>query len=677
MKFYNVTSLFEAVANQPLDTQSTTFDQNLKIIRVIDYLTTGIDSGFSDESTQAGGSELAGTREGGRGAYSKHKDYCLSCVNMIVTNAGKDAFSGLSYEDVLVPRIPLEYMGDEENVDEEWAFIESCDAVRNNFSDRDTIQLSTSDVSASSIFGMDSVKKITKNTKFYKSSLLFGYVIDEQKITYTNGDEEGVISLKSKILNLDPEMKYMDEEIEKNRPLAIKFLKKVLELNPDNLNITNDNSGEAKNDLMSAPGATKSTLEEAKSPNKESTNTANTSELLVRFKQTVPEDGNVFLSPNEIKDFIPLFEYVRVDGAQNDEFFGILSNGMQSLEDEGVHFGDNLNVAGDVQNVLMQGNYDLVVGYSQAGDTTHTKQFNNKGEEIFVGYVTNYKDQKDDAVIPVYFTTTNKSTISNMESKKGTPLHVNELKNTKTSIPFKKLNTSGVAKRMGGNEIIFQLPIEIYSKAGQEVAQSVTPEENKTSPEIPTEPITPESKKSTRKPKEKTSGTKAPAESTKTNETPTATKEETPGGILKRIGANFKAGTISRDNAILAIKNEIKSKLNKDISLDKIQASFDKLFSSDKPRGENEIRRDDQYSTLLGPDVRNTKLAKSALERVKSLAQLGHKFTPEEVSNLVSRGLNQADVDSVIKKYSIMEVRISPSSFNMKALMENLNSKKK
>lgn len=666
MKFHNVTGFLEAVAAKPLDTESTTFNQDLKIVRLIDYLTTGIDESFSDDATNAGGKARAKSRKGGRGSLSPHKDFCISCVNMIVTNKGLNSFSPLSPEDVLVPRIPAEYTGDTENVESEWAFIEGCQEFMSRMSDSATISLTTGGEdprNISSVFGMQNRNKITKDSRFYKASLLFGYMIDENKLAYVDGSQSGVVGIAPGYLNLDAEMKYIDDSIESQRPLAVKLMKEIFAANPEDIVVTNENSGEVKNDIK---------------------------DLLSKFKSAVPEDGNIFMSPNEIKEYLPLFEYFRLPAdqrAKNDDFFSILTKGMTDLEEKGVHFGDNLQTAKNIQHTIMGGNYDLVVGYSQAGDTTHTETFKNKGEEIFVGYLTNYAGQSNNEVIPVYFTTQNPSTISKMNENKGKPLHVGNLKSTKTEVPFKKLNTEGFAKRTGGNEIIFQLPIEIYSKAGVETEQPVqpateTPVEQKpvqqTAPKAPKKaPEGAKPKKAAQKVETKPETVKevAPVEKPAPKQAPKANEPETPAAILNRIGKEYKAGNIGRKSALEQIRDEIESKTGKKYDIPTIQKTFDKKFPSNDERSESEIRRDDEYNALFKGDAKDTRLAKSALPRIKSLADLGHKFTPEEISNLVNRGLNKADLDRTLGKSTVMEVRSSPVSFSLKALMENLSSR--
>lgn len=664
MKFHNVTGFLEAVATKPLDTESTTFNQDLKIVRLIDYLATGIDETFSEESSNVGGKARAKSRKGGRGSLSPHKDFCISCVNMIVTNKGLNSFSPLSAEDVLVPRIPAEFMGDTDNVESEWAFIESCREFMSRMSDSAIISLTTggeNPKNISSVFGMQNKNKITQNTKFYKASLLFGYMIDENKLAYIDGNQSGVVGIAPGYLNLDADMKYIDDEIEAQRPLAVKLMKEIFAAKPEEIVVTNENSGEVKNDIK---------------------------DLLTKFKATVPEDGNIFMSPNEIKEYLPLFEYYRLpadERVKQDDFFSILTKGMTDLEEKGVHFGDNLLTAKKAQLTITAGNYDLVVGYSQAGDTTHTETFKNKGEQIFVGYITNYEGQQNDEVIPVYFASQSPSTISYMDSNKNKHLHVGKLKSTKTEIPFKNLNTEGMAKRTGGNEIIFQLPIEIYSKAGIEAEPPDQPIQNKTEtpaepkPTIaekpakakPTKPAK-EAKKNEVTPEVKPIEPSIPAPATPA---PVTKGPETPASILNRYGKEFRAGNIGRKAAIEEIQNEIETKLGKKFSTADIQKSFDKKFPQNAERSDAEIRRDDEYNALFTGDAKNTKLAKSALPRIKSLADLGHKFTPEEISNLVNRGLNKADIDKILGKSTVMEVRFSPNSFSVKALMENLSSK--
>lgn len=670
MKFYNVSSLFEAIADKQLDKASDTFDQNLKIVRLIDYLSAGMNSTFTDEYTQVGGSELKKKDE--HGARSAHKDYCMSCVNSILTQENFQKFNGLKWKDVLVPRIPLDFEGSEDDADSEWQFLESCPEVKNNFSGQSVITLNKENAGRSSILGMDNAKKISDQAVFYKSSLLVGYINDTQELAYVDNGEVGIISLnpKGNLLNLDPDMKYLDAEIDGQRKNALEFLKKILNYDENSITVTNENSGEAKNDVK---------------------------DLLASFKSKgIPEDGYIFMSPNEIKEFLPLFEYVRVGGAKNDSFFEILTNGMTSLEDAGVHFGDNLKVAEDVQNTIMQGDYDLVVGYSQEGDTTHSKTFNNQGEQIFVGYLTNYPGQEGDNVIPVYFSTKDPNRIASLNASidNKEPLHVKSLKLRNTMIPFKKLNTSGVAKRTGGNEIIFQLPAEIFTQAGKPEAQSAekvnapsttadqTPAPTAETPKaeaIPQPEKTKAPAKSKGEPKPKTPAKpKTPKEPTAeqpkaAEPTPTPTSKESVTSLTNKIGSEFKAGNISREQAINNLQAELNSTLGKNYSKEQVAKHFNKNYPE---RSENDVRREDEYSALLGPEGRNTRLAKSAIDRVKSLAQLGHKFTPDEVDNLASRGLPKADIEKALGKFAMAEVRLSPKSFSLKAMMENLNSKR-
>lgn len=622
MRYFSVTKfLGEAVADEPLDLPANNFNQDFKLIRVIDYLCAGIDSIFSDESTQTGGKALSKTREGDRGALSAHKDYCLSLVNMIVTQKGKDSFTSLKYEDVLVPRIPAEFRGSTEDVESEWNFIESCTDYINQISGSAKIMVNTKDTDTSfgtsntAVFGTESAKKIDNSTFFYKASLLYAYVLDQNKVAYSSKTGNGVLDIKPGYINLDVAQKYIDPKIEANRKSANEFLSKILSYDENSIVVSDTPDGQPRNDIK---------------------------DLLASFKGEVSADGNVFMSPNQLKEYIPLFEYIRVGGEQHNDFFSKIAEGTKYLEDEkGVHFGTDLQGAKEIQKFLTGGNYELTFGYSQAGEKAHTGQFQNAGEEIFVGYVKGNQGEYENNVIPVYIATTNKSQISNLKSKLDTPIKIGKL-NKDLINSFYSLNTEGMIKRTGGNELIFQLPENITSATITKSAD-VTPEPETAIPESAPETKTvPENTK------------KAPVAEKKK-----PSKKEPP-----------KAEVAPEPVAEKPVEKKEKAPAKKAPAPVKPKA---KEAAPAKAEDPNAIERGLQHDALFGGAMGKTRLAKSALPRIAELAKLGHTYTPSEIDNLVERGLDRASVNKAVGNTSLMEVRISPTSYSLKALMENLN----
>jgi hypothetical protein len=648
MRFFDLsTFITEAVANVPLDLDTVTIPGNLKVIRFIDYLTTGINEDFTHEGNNAGKGEKAKSRDNGRGNFSSHIDVCNSCVNSILTRAGMRAFSDVTYEDILVPRIPREFEGTDEDVDSEWNFIEQCPSIMNNM--KGEIGLS-GNINQTPLF-VDK-RKVDSNTKFYRASLLYGYINNENALAVVSNGNAVQLDIKPRFLNLDPDMKYIDEEIESQRPAALELLKEIYSANPEDFPDVSDpkaNNGTMKSDVRG---------------------------LLTTFKSKIPEDGNVFLSSDEIKELLPLLQYFKMPKDlrdTNDKFFDKIAAGVSALEKSGIHFGENSTKVAQIQNTLTAGNYDIVLGYSQEGDKTHTETFGNKGEEIFVGYVTGYKGQAGDEVIPVYIVNQNPDQINKLKGKIGKKEHIGNVSG-KAAVPYKKVNTDNSVKRTGGNELIFQLPYEIYGVLLKEqkeipaVAQE-TPKVDAATAKAP-KPVTQPKAKPVVAPKAepKTEPAKAP-EPKPTEEVPAKSGAR----IFKEYGEQFGNGSLTRQKAVNLIRSAIKKETGRSISADSIASNLDKKYGAKVEKSPEEIEKGEAFNFLFGPEGKNTKLAPSALPRIKKLAELGHNFTSEELDNLVARGMKRADLDKALGLAPVMEVRVSKTSYSLKALLENIN----
>lgn len=668
MRHFDVTKfLEEAVAKIPLDIDTVTIPANLKVIRFIDYLTTGMDEDFDHAGTNAGKGANSRTRANGRGNLSAHIDICNSCVNSILTKQGARAFSGVTYEDILVPRIPREFEGTDEDVESEWDFMEKCSSVMNNM--KGTITLS-GNINQTPL--MVDKKQINEGTKFYRASLLFGYLNNENALAVVNGGQAVQVDIKPRYINLDPDMKYIDEEIEKQRPSALKLLAEIFSANEEDypdLGVDTANNGTVKNDIRA---------------------------LLNTFKSKVPETGDVFLSSDEIKELIPLLQYFKTPKElrdTNDKFFDKIATGVSALERDGVHFGEYSSRTAEVQDILNAGNYDVVVGYSQAGDKTHTEEFNNKGEEIFVGYATNYPGQNGDEAIPLYIATKNPSEISALKGLMGKEAHIGSVDGG-AEIPYKKVNTDKSAKRTGGNELIFQLPSEIYglmlqpskaepAKVEEPVAAPTAKKESapkEVKPRAPKPKVEPAAEPAPEvKPEPVVEPVKAPEEKPKVAEPATKTLSPT-AVIFDTYAKQYGEGSIGRAKAISLIREQIKKDTGKSISAESIADSLDKRYpkhtEASSLRSDAETNRPEALNDLFGPDVRDTKLAKSALPRIKAIADGGHKFTKEEVDNLLSRGISQRDMDKIMGTVPVMEARIDKGTYSIKALLENINRTK-
>jgi len=198
MRYFDVSGfLAESVANVPLDLDTVTIPSGLKVIRFIDYLTTGINEDFTHEGNNSGKGEKAKTRADGRGNFSSHIDVCNSCVNSILTKAGMRAFSDVTYEDILVPRIPREFEGTDEDVETEWDFIEKCPSIMNNM--KGEIGLS-GNINQTPLF-VDK-RQMNNSVKFYRASLLYGYVNNENAVAVVSNGTATQIDIKPRFLNL-------------------------------------------------------------------------------------------------------------------------------------------------------------------------------------------------------------------------------------------------------------------------------------------------------------------------------------------------------------------------------------------------------------------------------------------------------------------------------------------
>lgn len=151
--------------------------------------------------------------------------------------------------------------------------------------------------------------------------------------------------------------------------------------------------------------------------------------------------------------------------------------------------------------------------------------------------------------------------------------------------------------------------------------------------------------------------------------------------IFNTYGKQYSDGKISRAKAITLIREKIKKDTDRLVSAESIAENLDKRFpksgeSAPSVRSDAETNRPEALNDLFGPDVRNTKLAKSALPRIKELADGGHKFTQDEIDNLLSRGISQRDLDKITGSVPVMEARIGKGTYSIKALLENINRTK-
>ena len=663
MKYHSVLKfLEEATANKMLSLPGSRVPDDLKIIRFADYVTTGIDESYTHEGKNVGQSSSARTRKYELGNYSSHVDICNSCVNNMLAQGGgeslggKSAFSGATYNSTLVPRIPKEYESSDEDVDSEWDFIEKCKSIMDAMHGVITVP---PDSSLSGLFGVENRKYITKGIQFYRASILYGYLTDINAVAAIDNGTTFKINLHAKLINLDPEMKYIDDAIEAKRPLAIKLMDEIYSANPDDFTVTEEGNGSFTNDLK---------------------------DMLIAYKNTIPQNGDVFLSPREIKEFLPLLEYFRLPEEERNRLGGIyniLAQGMNSLEKKGVHFGDELNAASQIQDIILKGDYDMILAYSQEGDATHSEQFNNKGEEIFVGYITNYAGQEKDDVIPFYISAKDPGVISNLKNTFGTPYHVGRISKS-IDVSYKQLNTSGNAKRTGGNEIIFQLP---DAMTGYFVSANISKskryeqpkDEEKNEPVVaadadmrPIEDETPESSPdvvSQPQVAEKPNTEPVAGKST----VPTTKKQSPMAAIFTKFAKQYVNGDYSREQTVNLIRSKIKNDLGKDISSAAIAGMLDKKYGNAMSSRMVDAEKKIAYNNLFGKKVEKTKLSKASLPLIKELADDGHNFTEKEINNLISRGINQADLDKIVSPAPVMEVRLSRDSYSIKAMLENIN----
>lgn len=677
MKNFSIASLLESVSNSVLEgvaknrvnPQALYIPQDMQIVHALDYIATGIGESFSREGNNAGKSAKAKSVEGGVGNESAHNVLVNSCVNAIMVNSGSygKIFSGLKNDMLYVPRLPS---SSKENEEAQWDYIESCPAVALNA--KATMKW-TGEQSATTTFKGN----VTPSTKFYVASLLYGYIHEEQTMAVVDNGTSYTVALKKPMINLDESMKFLDSEIEAKKASALELLKQI--------------HAARLNDFR---GAVEGTPE------------YDIKDALEEFRAKIPADGNVFLSSNELRAFSFVLDYFSIPADQRmaqKPFNKKLAIGIGVLEKQGVHFGEFTGVADKMQKIIATGGYDVVLGYSQDGDNTHTEEFNNKGEKIFSGYITKYKGQKKAEVIPVYIATKVENEINALEAligKGGVAISEMALKSSNPEVGMAKLNTEGEVKRTGGNDLVFQLPREVYKwlytsqpveapkekPARANRKASTKPSESPITPEV--EPAVPEvAPQDTQSATPEVSPNVAQEPAPQNNAPATNAKENNKLAfeIINAYGAKFTSGEIDQKEAIDGIMREIKEK-GLPYSRAKVDSAFSKKFQ--KAEGDS-VEMKEALTALFGKDGENLTTGQGPLfnkdfmtRNVSELAALGRKLSPAEIKFVASKSVpnrGSFTADDVIRAIqgssTKLEVRLPSGSFNLKAMLENINRK--
>lgn len=700
MKNFRIASLLESLSKSnammeadfknAVSPQSGYIPQDLQLIRVLDYIAIGIDDEFSREGNNAGQAERAKSVKGGVGNTSAHTLIVNNCVNAIMQNASSfgKVFSGLTNDLLYVPRLPT---SSKENDDAQWDFLEACPAVASN--SKSTMSLNTRSRSLTTMFK----GKVSNTTQFYVASLLYGYIHEEQALAAVDNGVAYKVSLNNPLIDYDEKLKFLDEKYEAKYPEALALLKTIHSANISNFKQATPDTPEY-----------------------------DVKDLLESFRAKVPVNGEVYLSSNELKEFTFLLDYFKMEPEERKSKWAFnkkLQIGIKALEDKAVHFGELSGTAGDIEKIILGGGYQIVLGYSQDGDKTHTEVFNNKDEKIFVGYITKYKGQSNKALIPIYIATTNPDAISKLNSKIGVPTEIKKitLKKAPADSGYKKLDTTGEIKRTGGNDLVFQLPSEIYkwmyteqpsenknkeSKPKAEKAANVaTASPTEQTPPVEAEPTadtqttqdnvpvdSQQSAKVEDAPAPDSNNQTEPANAEQVDPKPTASVTEVSpeenkknaNRVISRFGKQFTEGKIDRQKAIDSILVGLTANKVTGYDSDRVKKIFDKNFSrnSDDP-----VEYGETYRHLFGENGENIAKNEGPLfskdfmtRNVKDIVSRGHKLTPEEIKYIVGRTVQnrgsytEQDVMNAINSASPkMEARLPSGSFNLKVMLENVN----
>jgi len=697
MKFFDLKILTEALVNNQIDVNQWNNYSKLKLIRFIDYVKVGIDEDFTHSGTQVGGADKAKSRAKGVGSRDTHKDNCMACINDLLTTTGHKVFGkNLSLKTSTVPKIPAAYKAEGEgDFEKEIDFLLSCNEVEANADTSFTLTKPSTaggrdtSISPTTLF----VNKYDKPPVFNKYSLLISYALGTNSlVANVNGSTEAVeLKDNADIVNYDESAKYLDPAIDnpETEAKALELIKLILGSTEKSL------QGESNGDLRN---------------------------VLNSFKTTIPADGNIFLSPDEISGFTGILEYFKKspeERKKGDSLLDtILSRSIEVLKTSGN--GIEFAQSNKIKDIILNGNYDLYVGFADETDATHHSTFGVKGREnVYVGYLTNYKGQDKNEVIPVYFVTANESDKAKLQKTKFSRQRVGALKGTADQ-GYDKLNTDAMVKTMGDGTLVYQLPIEIWRRMEafnpEEIASTENPQaaSNKNTkgfavfpldfgsedvvadkavgkqveptpsvePEVTT-PAAPEVEQpvETKKTRRRAAPRSAPVttpEAPIEAPVPQAPTPEAPKksglDVLNEIKAKYIASEITHKDAVAAAL-KVRTDYGMKASEDKIK-SFLTSTAAPKPKATastgldlRAIESNRAIKSLLSA----TKLTDAAIPSIADIYAKGGVLSNEQIDSLISKGVSRDKLMSVVRseKKTVAESRML-KFFNLGSILESL-----
>lgn len=698
MKFFDLKVLNEALASNQIDVNQWSNYTSLPLIRFIDYVKVGIDEDFTHTGTQVGGADKAASRKKNVGSRDTHKDNCMACVNDMLTTKGHQAFGKtLSQSKSTVPKIPAEFKAEgEDDFEKEIDFLVSCDAVAANAGDTFKLTSGRNGRSSSTLFA----NEVEGSPIFDKYSLMIAYSLESNALVANVNGSTTIVELKNPpLVNYDSEAKYLDPEIDtpEREAKSLQLIKTILAATEKDL--PNESNGDLRNKLAD-------------------------------FKAKIPADGKVFLSPNEIEPFTGLLETFKKSPEERKKTDSVLATILSSSIEE-MKNGEKIDFANapEVKDEILKGGYDLYVGFADETDPSHHSSFGVSGKEnVYVGYITNYPNQVNRKVIPVYFVTSSETDKKELNRAKFNRFHIDELGGT-ADFGYDKLNTGNSIKRMGDGTLIYQIPSEIWRK--MKPATSETAKAANVDAATSTNKKTPSGKKATAQIPMEFEPTNdpvvspvEPASNPQAPEAPAPITAEDSSKLIDAVKAQYQAGTLNKQDAIkeaLKIKADHGMKISDaavkklvtapadstepkptDISkreggqlepaevsntapapapiakkaatsAPKTTATKAATSNTKAPMDFKAIKTNKLINTLLDPKV--AKLSDAALHTVSEIYANGGILSNEQIDTLVSKGISRDKLMPIVKKSIVTESR-NGRFFNLGSILESLQKRK-
>lgn len=612
----------------------------------------------------------------GVGNYGFNKESAYAVTNPMFTEHGaKIASIGNMKVKYLLPKIPLEFKGDNEAATE---YLLTCPNVRSMFNSTFKFTKAAS-TEVKPYKRSDAVMGQSANTgrsdrdfelkkhNFAYDSALDSYI--EQDKMLINENNEVFILAKNILNNEKDEDVFLSDAIEAMSASASAILDKIFTMNLDE--VTND--------------SVKSMIEEFRS----------------NYKQGV----NNFASESQLADYQPMFQWITDPNAsKNDKLVEDL--GLQDAKHISVSTGEGsalepLNDSNALAVVTSTGSYSIVVGALIAPENKHAHSFGIKGPTAF-GYIDSYQStagvQVDNAKIPVYFEVKSSAVVKqindalNGEDKRYIKrVVVDDVLAEKARVESDSLQVKGVLKNVDGITFV-EVPKSIVNAAisGKFTSKdtAVKPTSKTTQAKKSEAPVTQEPVKSTEivdkgastptevKPVEatpepiKAEAPKAEIPATKPKQNaelgkpaqvqdvpkPSAAGASPRNDVTKKAIAEYKAIDSYATNGygIPASRNNA---LNELLSAKDIDASVKKTIESKIARLKSGGASISGTSDVSLSSLPNTKMGNAALEKnslIDEYLASGKRPSDSEIQSLVAKGIDEGKLKALIAKHDAL-----------------------